>query len=209
MIEAYIVTLLGLNLIGHTRDAMHEKSMLEEFQTPLIESVANEHPLNTEGESGKLSIALSDNHRKWILSYYYPGEDREESILSSAELASDSTLKPREGTLQDYKASLEEQRQTLIDAAKTQLEENNRLGKLPRVGFGAGEILAQALYTDENLKWRVNGRSWTAPVDEFSVNANKAQIAANNETNVDPSTVVANASQEYKVLQALGWIDKA
>ncbi len=166
MIETYIVTLLGLSLIGHTRDAMNEKNMLNQFKTPLTEIVANEHPANTEKKpGGTLSIALSDNHRNWILRYNEPDEAGDGSLLKSQELTKKSVLSPRKGTLEnleDYETRIEEQRKALIDFVRPQIEENNKLGKLSTVGFGAGETLAKALYTHANEKWRCDGKYWEA-----------------------------------------------
>lgn len=160
MIEAYIIALLGLNLVGHTRDAINENNMLNEFQAPLIKSVADEHPANTTKLGGTLTISLSDNHRNWILRYYYQGGTGAGLVLTGEELTKKSILSPREGTLQDYKTRVERQRLALINFVQPQIEENNKLGKLPTVGFGAGDILYKSLYTGANLKWRVNGRSW-------------------------------------------------
>lgn len=181
MIEAYIITLLGLSLIGHTRDAMHEKKMLKKLEIDIAESVADNHPANAEGKSGgKLSIYLSHNHRNWILRYNYPNENGAGSVLSSEELSQKSVVKPREGTLKDYRASLKAQRKALIDFVKPEIEDNNKTGRLATAGFGAGDIMYNALYTDENLKWRSLGGYWNSSA----------------------------TSDEVRKLQELGWIDK-
>jgi hypothetical protein len=165
MIETYIVTLLGLSLIGHTRDAMNEKNMLNQFKTPLIEIVANEHPANTEKKpGGTLSIALSDNHRNWILRYNEPDEAGDGSLLKSQELTKKSVLSPRKGleNLEDYETRIKEQRQALINFVRPEIEQNNKHGSMSTAGFGAAEILFKALYTNANEKWRFDGKSWEA-----------------------------------------------